>query len=149
MLVSLNWLKDYVDISLTPQELAHTLTMAGLEVDDIKTIRPNFSGVVVAKILSVRPHPSADRLSLCEVTDGTETYKIVCGAKNITAGDTVPLARVGASIPGGYTIKSSVLRGETSDWHGPRSSRYYRRENETALREDERIVGRYQRHDVR
>jgi len=115
MLVSLNWLKDYVDISLTPQELAHTLTMAGLEVDDIKTIRPNFSGVVVAKILSVRPHPSADRLSLCEVTDGTETYKIVCGAKNITAGDTVPLARVGASIPGGYTIKSSVLRGETSD----------------------------------
>lgn len=115
MLVSLNWLKDYVDISLTPHELAHELTMAGLEVDDVKTIRPNFSGVVVAKILSVRPHPSADRLSLCDVTDGTETHKIVCGAKNIAAGDMAPLARVGASIPGGYTIKSSVLRGEKSD----------------------------------
>lgn len=115
MLVSLNWLKDYVDIELTSEELAHRLTMAGLEVDDVRTVRPNFSGVVVAKILSVRPHPSADRLSLCDVTDGTETYKIVCGAKNIAAGDIVPLARVGAVIPGGYTIKSSVLRGEKSD----------------------------------
>ena len=54
MLVSLNWLKDYVDIELTSEELAHRLTMAGLEVDDVRTVRPNFSGVVVAKILSVR-----------------------------------------------------------------------------------------------
>jgi phenylalanyl-tRNA synthetase beta chain len=89
--------------------------MAGLEVDEIKTIRPQFSGVVVAKILSVGPHPSADRLSLCDVSDGTETLRIVCGAKNIASGDIVPLAKVGAVIPGGYTIKSSVLRGEKSD----------------------------------
>ena len=115
MLVSLKWLKDYVDIELTAEELAHELTMAGLEVDEIKTIRPQFSGVVVAKILSVKPHPSADRLSLCNVSDGTENYPVVCGAKNIAAGDIVPLAKVGAVIPGGYTIKSSVLRGEKSD----------------------------------
>ena len=115
MLVSLKWLKDYVDLELTAQELADRLTMTGLEVDEIKTLAHKFSGVVVAKILSVKPHPAADKLSLCDVTDGTETYPVVCGAKNIKAGDIVPLAKVGAVIPGGYTIKSSVLRGEKSD----------------------------------
>jgi len=115
MLVSLKWLKDYVDIELTADELAHRLTMAGLEVDEIKTIRPQFCGVIVAKILSVKPHPSADRLSLCDVSDGTQNYPVVCGAKNIAPGNIVPLAKVGAVIPGGYTIKSSVLRGEKSD----------------------------------
>ncbi len=115
MLVSIKWLKDYIDFDLTAQELADRLTMAGLEVDEIKTITPKFSGVVVAEILSVAPHPKADKLSLCSVTDGTETYPVVCGAKNIKAGDVVPLAKVGAVIPGGYTIKSTVLRGEKSD----------------------------------
>ena len=115
MLVSLKWLKDYVDIELTAEELSHELTMAGLEVDEIKIIRPQFSGVVVAKILSVKTHPSADRLSLCSVSDGTQNYPVVCGANNIVPGDIVPLAKVGAVIPGGYTIKSSVLRGEKSD----------------------------------
>ncbi|PKN70239.1 MAG: phenylalanine--tRNA ligase subunit beta [Deltaproteobacteria bacterium HGW-Deltaproteobacteria-12] len=115
MLVSLKWLKDYVDIDKTPAELADALTMAGLEVDEIKQIKPAFSGVVTAQIISVRPHPSADKLSLCAVTDGSQTYPIVCGAKNIEAGNIVPLAKVGATIPGGLTIKSSVLRGEKSD----------------------------------
>ena len=115
MLVSLKWLKDYVDVELTAVQLADKLTMAGLEVDEIKTIEPAFSGVVVAKILSVRPHPNADKLSLCDVTDGVATYPVVCGAKNIKAGDVVPLAKVGAVIPGGYAIKSTKLRGEKSD----------------------------------
>ncbi|MGV8058695.1 MAG: phenylalanine--tRNA ligase subunit beta [Smithellaceae bacterium] len=115
MLVSLKWLKDYVAVDLTASELAELLTMAGLEVDEIKIIKPAFSGVIVAEIISVKPHPSADKLSLCEVTDGSQTYPIVCGAKNIKAGNIVPLAKVGAIIPGGYTIKSSVLRGEKSD----------------------------------
>ncbi|MEN6373184.1 MAG: phenylalanine--tRNA ligase subunit beta, partial [Smithella sp.] len=115
MLVSLKWLKDYVDVEMTPAELADALTMAGLEVDEIKQIKPAFTGVVCAEILSVKPHPSADKLSLCEVTDSIQTYPIVCGAKNIKAGDIVPLAKVGATIPGGYTIKSTVLRGEKSD----------------------------------
>jgi len=115
MLVSLKWLKDYIDLELTPQALADKLTMAGLEVDEIKTIAHKFSGVVVAKILSVRPHPGADKLSLCDVTDGTVTYPVVCGAKNIKAGNVVPLAKIGAVIPGGYTIKATTLRGERSD----------------------------------
>ncbi|MFO7569728.1 MAG: phenylalanine--tRNA ligase subunit beta [Smithellaceae bacterium] len=115
MLVSLKWLKDYVDIEHTPSELADRLTMAGLEVDEIKTITPQFTSVVVAKILSVAPHPSADRLSVCEVTDGERVYPVVCGAKNIKAGDVVPMAKVGAVLPGGYTIKSAALRGQTSE----------------------------------
>jgi phenylalanyl-tRNA synthetase beta chain len=115
MLVSLKWLKDYVDFELTAVQLADKLTMAGLEVDEIKTISPAFSGVVVAKILSVNPHPNADKLSLCNVTDGTAVYPVVCGAKNIKSGDVVPLAKVGAVIPGGYTIKSTTLRGQPSE----------------------------------
>ncbi len=115
MLVSLKWLKDYVEVDLSAAELADLLTMAGLEVDEIKLIKPAFNGVIAAQIISVKPHPSADKLSLCDVTDGLQTYPIVCGAKNIKAGDIVPLAKIGATIPGGYTIKSSVLRGEKSD----------------------------------
>jgi len=115
MLVGLTWLKDYVDVQLTAKDLADKLTMAGLEVDEIKKVGPSFSGVVVAKIISVGPHPSAERLSLCDVHDGKDLYRIVCGAKNIAPGNIVPLAKVGAVIPGGYTIKSSVLRGEKSD----------------------------------
>lgn len=115
MLVSLKWLKDYIDFDLSAAQLADKLTMSGLEVDEIRTIRPAFSSVVVAKIISVRPHFSAENLSVCEVTDGDGNYSVVCGAKNIKAGNVVPLAKVGATIPGGYTIKSSVLRGEQSD----------------------------------
>ena len=115
MLVSLKWLKDYVDVDLAPEEIADKLTMAGLEVDSIEKVTPGFSGVLVAKILSVTPHPNADKLSLCEVSTGGTTVPVVCGARNIHAGDIVPLATVGATIPGGYTIKSSRLRGELSE----------------------------------
>ncbi|OGP67379.1 MAG: phenylalanine--tRNA ligase subunit beta [Deltaproteobacteria bacterium RBG_16_44_11] len=115
MLVSLKWLNDYVDIDLKADELAERLTMSGLEVDSIKVIRPAFDGVVVAKIISVKSHPNADKLSVCEISDGSRKYPVVCGAKNIKSGDIVPLAKVGATIPGGYTIKSSTLRGEKSE----------------------------------
>jgi phenylalanyl-tRNA synthetase beta chain len=115
MLVSLKWLRDYVDCSLPPEEIAEKLTMAGLEVESVSPAGPDFSGVVVARIESVNPHPNADRLSLCEVTTGDKGYRVVCGAQNIGAGDVVPLARVGAVIPGGYTIRHSTIRGEASE----------------------------------
>jgi phenylalanyl-tRNA synthetase beta chain len=115
MQVSFRWLKDYVDIELDPKVLADKLTMAGLEVEAVQEYRPAFEGVVVAKVLAVRPHPDADKLSLCEVTTGEKTYPVVCGAVNVKAGDLVPLAMVGASLPGGYTIKSSKIRGEQSE----------------------------------
>ncbi|MBE9546473.1 MAG: phenylalanine--tRNA ligase subunit beta [Proteobacteria bacterium] len=115
MLVSLRWLRDYVDVELKPGELADRLTMAGLEVESVDEAGPEFTNVVVAKILSIKSHPGADKLSLCEVTTGDENYPVVCGAKNINVGDVVPLAQVGATIPGGYTIKSSIIRGEKSE----------------------------------
>ena len=115
MLISLRWLKDYVDIEAGPGELADRLTMAGLEVESVNETAPEFSGVVAAKILSIRPHPNADKLTLCEVATGDKSYPVVCGAKNITVGDIVPLVLAGAAIPGGYTIKSSRIRGELSN----------------------------------
>lgn len=111
MLVSLKWLKDYVDIDLNTRELSDKLTMAGLEVDSIKEVAPGFSGVVVARVLSVRPHPNADKLSLCEVSTGDKTVPVVCGAPNVRSGILSAFAKVGANIPGGYTIKSTKLRG--------------------------------------
>ncbi len=115
MKVSLKWLRDYVQIDLPASELADRLTMAGLEVESVEEIRPSFTDVVVAKILSIRPHPNADKLRLCDVTIGDAVLPIVCGAPNIEVGQVVPLAKVGATIPGGYTIKSSKIRGELSE----------------------------------
>jgi len=115
MQVSLRWLRDYVDITMSPEELADKLTMAGLEVDAITEVSPGFSDVVVAKILAMSPHPKSDKLWLCQVTTGEHTVPVVCGAPNMKPGDVVPLAKVGATIPGGYTIKSSRLRGELSE----------------------------------
>jgi phenylalanyl-tRNA synthetase beta chain len=115
MQVSLKWLRDYVDVDLSPEELADRLTMSGLEVDSLNRIEPAFSGVRVARILSIKPHPHADQLSLCEVTTGDATYPIVCGAKNIHAGDIVPLAPVGAILPAGGLILSARIRDEVSE----------------------------------
>ena len=115
MKVSLRWLKDYVDIDIDPRDLADRLTMAGLEVDAVEEYTPAFTGVVTAKILSMKPHPGADKLHLLEVTTGEQVLPIVCGAQNMKAGDVVALATVGATIPGGYNIKSSKIRGEASE----------------------------------
>jgi len=115
MLVSLKWLKDYVDIELPVEELADKLTMAGLEVDSIKEIKPEFTGVVVGKIISLAKHPDADKLSLCEVSTGREVLPIVCGAPNTAIGQKVPLAQVGAVLPGGFKVKSSKIRGVQSE----------------------------------
>ena len=114
MQVSLRWLKDYVDIEIEPELLAEKLTMAGLEVEAVERREPPFKGVVAAKILAVKPHPQADKLTLCDITDGEKIYSIVCGALNIMVGDVVPLAKTGAVLPGGVTIRESRIRGELS-----------------------------------
>ncbi|MFQ5867124.1 MAG: phenylalanine--tRNA ligase subunit beta [bacterium] len=114
MKVSYNWLKEYVDFSLSPPELAKCLTMAGLEVTDILYLRPEVENVVVGEILSMKPLPQADRLSLCQVSDGKQIFSVVCGARNIKVKDFVPLARVGAKLPGGRRISKTKIRGQTS-----------------------------------
>ncbi|MGZ3612840.1 MAG: YtpR family tRNA-binding protein, partial [Thermodesulfobacteriota bacterium] len=115
MKVSLNWLKDFVDIRMELKELVNLLTMAGLEVEEAISIGEGFEKVVVAQIHSIRKHPNADRLSLVEAKTGQETFSIVCGATNIREGQRVPLALLGARLPNGIEIKRSKIRGVSSE----------------------------------
>ena len=115
MKVSLNWLKDFVEIRMELKELANLLTMAGLEVEKAVPVGEGFEKVVVAQIHSIRKHPNADRLSLVEAKTGQETFSIVCGATNIREGQKVPLALVGARLPNGIEIKRSKIRGVSSE----------------------------------
>jgi phenylalanyl-tRNA synthetase beta chain len=96
-----SWLRTLVNPSLTTEELSHLLTMSGLEVEECVPVAPPFSGIVVGEVLSVEKHPNADKLSLCRVNSGaSEPLQIVCGAPNVRAGMKVPLATVGAQLPG-------------------------------------------------
>jgi phenylalanyl-tRNA synthetase beta chain len=115
MKVSLNWVKDYVEIRIGIKELINLLTMAGLEVEQTLSTGEGFEKIVVVEISSVRKHPNADRLSLVEARTGKEKFSIVCGATNIREGQKVPLALVGARLPNGVEIKRSKIRGETSE----------------------------------
>jgi len=115
MKISFNWLKEYVDCPLSPEDLADRLTMSGLEVEAVTRLAPVLKGIVVGRVLRVEPHPSADRLSVCRVSDGTRELGIVCGAKNVKAGDVAPLARVGAELPNGTTVRRATLRGIVSE----------------------------------
>lgn len=111
MLISYNWLKKYIDLTMPPLELANLLNIAGLPVEEIIEKQSPFTGVFVAKVLAVNKHPQADNLNLCDVTDGLETATIVCGAKNVAAGLTVALAKIGAVLPGDFKIKKAKIRG--------------------------------------
>jgi phenylalanyl-tRNA synthetase beta chain len=115
MKVSLRWLRELVDIGDTPVErLAHALTMGGIEVEDIAAVAGAFSGIVVAHVKRVSPHPNADKLRVTEVDAGTgETLQIVCGAPNVSAGQKVPCALIGAKLPG-LGINKAKLRGVES-----------------------------------
>ena len=114
MLLPINWVKDYVEIGEDTGTLGDKLTMTGSKVEEITTLRQEIFNVVVGKILSVEPHPNADRLVVCQVDVGTETLQIVTGANNIAVGQRIPLAVHGAKLPGGVTIKKSKLRGMES-----------------------------------
>src|SRR5690606_16268786 len=110
-----SWLRALVNPAIATDELAHRLTMAGLEVEETAPAAPPFTGVVVARIVAIAPHPDADKLRVCQVDDGSgELLQIVCGAPNAAAGLTVPLARVGAELPGGVKIGVAKMRGVQS-----------------------------------
>ena len=111
MKLSLNWLKDYIDIDMSIDELGHLLTMAGLEVEGIEPTGQSLDDIVVAKILDVEAHPKADRLSVCQMDTGKETVQVVCGAPNLETGSLVPYVPAGKSLPNGTVIKESKLRG--------------------------------------
>lgn len=115
MKFSENWLRELVEIKADRAALAHALTMAGLEVEELTPLGENLDGVVVAEIISAEKHPEADRLKVCKVNAGSgEPLQIVCGAPNARVGIKVPLATVGANLPGGIQIKAAKLRGVES-----------------------------------
>lgn len=115
MLFTEDWLRQYCNPELSTEALAETLTMAGLEVEEVTSVAPAFTGVVVAKVVTCRDHENSDYLHVCEVDAGTgELLQIVCGAPNVKAGVKAPCALVGAELPGGFKIKKSKLRGVLS-----------------------------------
>ncbi len=116
MIVSLKWLKDYIDIDdLTVEEIVDKLTTSGSEVDEVIDKSKELENIVVGLVKEVKKHPNADRLSVCKVTDGTETYDVVCGAPNVAENQKVAFAKVGAIIPNGkFEIKKAKIRGEKS-----------------------------------
>jgi phenylalanyl-tRNA synthetase beta chain len=114
MKFSERWLRTFTDPDLSTQGLAHALTMAGLEVEDVTSAAPGFEGVVVGHVLSVESHPNAQKLSVCSVDVGhTKPLSIVCGAPNVAVGMKAPCAVVGAKLPG-MLIKEAKLRGVAS-----------------------------------
>lgn len=117
MRISLNWLRELVDIQMTPQELAETLTVAGFEVEDIEDWRSWADGVVLGKILQAEQHPNADKLRVCQVDIGaSEPLNIVCGAPNAAAGMVVAVATIGTHLPKvNLTLKKTKLRGVPSE----------------------------------
>ncbi|MFD4120823.1 phenylalanine--tRNA ligase subunit beta [Alcaligenes faecalis] len=115
MLFSESWLRRFVNPKLGTEELGHQLTMAGLEVEEIQAAAPAFENVVVGFIAEIAPHPDADRLRVCQVDDGSgKLLQIVCGAPNAAQGIKIPVARVGAELPGGMKIGPVKMRGVES-----------------------------------
>ncbi len=116
MRVPENWLRSMVNPPMATQALADTLTMAGLEVEEVEALAPEFSGVVVARVLSTEKHPDADRLRVCRVDTGAggEPLQIVCGAPNVVPNMLVACATEGAVLPGGFKIKRAKMRGVES-----------------------------------
>jgi len=120
MKISYNWLKDFINLELSPEETAEKLTLIGLEVEEVTSFGNKLEGVVVGEILEVKEHSNADKLVICIVNIGSETVQIVCGADNVAAGQKVPVATVGTALPPAnegddpFVIKEAELRGEES-----------------------------------
>ena len=113
MKFSETWLRTFANPPLDTEKLAHALTFAGLEVEEVEPVAPAFDRVVVGQVLSVEKHPGADRLSVCQVNVGVAPLTIVCGAPNVRPGIKVPAALIGAKLPG-LEIKAANVRGVES-----------------------------------
>lgn len=115
MLLSFNWLKEFVPYTGTAEELGDMLTMLGLELEEVLHPYAEISGVLVGRVLTCDAHPDSDHLHVCTVdTGGEEALNIVCGAPNVAAGQLVPVAPVGSTLPGGLVMKKAKLRGVPS-----------------------------------
>ena len=122
MKISYNWLKEYVNTSLEPVEIARILTDCGLEVEAIEeyeSVKGGLKGIVIGHVVSTQRHPNADKLTCCKVdVGGNNVLDIVCGAPNVAAGQKVPVATIGAVLYKGeesFVIKAGKIRGEASN----------------------------------
>ena len=115
MIVSLKWLRNYVELSLSAEELGERLTMVGLELEGIHPLHPSLKGVITARVKTVEAHPQADRLHVCGVSDGQRNYRVVCGAPNVREGAVVALALPGTCLASGITLRETKIRGVTSE----------------------------------
>ncbi|MCK5620202.1 MAG: phenylalanine--tRNA ligase subunit beta, partial [Candidatus Krumholzibacteria bacterium] len=118
MLISLSWLKKYVDIPVDTKKFVEDLTMLGLNVERSVTSGIEGDDVVIGRVVEVSTHPDADRLRVCRVQVGVgaqETLEIVCGAPNVAAGMTVPVVTPGGELPGGFKIERRKIRGRVSN----------------------------------
>jgi len=114
MKISYLWLKDFVAFDESPSDIARMLTFLGIEATVPSAAGATWKNVITAKVLDVQKHPNADKLSLCSLTDGQSTFSVVCGAPNVAAGQVVPLALIGAELPGGLKIGKAKIRGVES-----------------------------------
>jgi phenylalanyl-tRNA synthetase beta chain len=115
MKFSEQWLRNWVNPQVSREELVARLSMVGLEVDAVTPVAGEFSGVVVGEVLSTEQHPDADKLRVCQVSNGNETFQVVCGAPNVRPGLKIPFAMIGATLPGDFKIKKAKLRGVESN----------------------------------
>lgn len=115
MRASYLWLKDFVDFSLPPAELANLLTMAGLEVENVEPVGPLLDGIIVGHVLEVRKHPNADKLTLCHVDLGGRSLEVVCGAPNVAQGQKIAFIEAGNKLPNGMLIEARPVRGVVSN----------------------------------
>jgi len=115
MKFSEQWLRTWVNPQVSREELVARLSMVGLEVDAVTLVAGEFSGVVVGEVLSTEQHPDADKLRVCQVSNGSETLQVVCGAPNVRPGLKIPFAMIGAKLPGDFKIKKAKLRGVESN----------------------------------
>ena len=111
MKFSEQWLRQRVNVKASTHELVEKMTMAGLEVDNVEPVAADFSGIVVAEVVSCEQHPNADKLMLTKVSTGSDHFQVVCGAPNVRVGIRVPFATVGAVLPGDFNIKKAKFRG--------------------------------------
>ena len=114
MIISIEWLKDFVDIEESPQELSNILSNIGLE-SEITATTTETPGIVISKVESTEKHPNADKLKICMVNDGDKLHQVVCGAPNVKAGQIVPFAKIGSTLPGDFKIKKVKIRGVESN----------------------------------
>jgi len=114
MKLPVSWLREWVELDATPEQVADALTTRGFYVEAVEPLGRRYPGIVVARVLEAAKHPNADKLTLCRVDGGAGELRIVCGAPNVKAGMFVPLANVGTTMPGGLVIKAAKIRGEES-----------------------------------